>query len=127
MPDENEGTYKVIGSVRELNSDDIRNYWEQVADILKGAFQRSEADAHGLVANLQEKLSNAPEDTQLYFYHANPFQVAADLAESGPRIGLSAKQYYIKNVRKLPVDDRPDEAGLSRVLPDDLLPRRRPA
>jgi hypothetical protein len=123
MSDDNESTYKNIDKIDQVSLQDIENYWEQVVDIMKGSFQISESEARSRVSNIRQRLISSPPDTQLYFYHANPFQVASDLSRKNSPISLAEKEYYINNVRKLPENDRPHRESLQRLLPDDLIPR----
>jgi hypothetical protein len=127
MSDDNESTYKTIGTMDQLNPQDVQNYWGQVEDILKGAFKVSENDARAYIGEIQERLRASPPDTQLHFYHANPFQVAIDLTKRNGPIAVEAKEYYINHVRKLPENDRPSRESLQRLLPDDLISRPRPS
>jgi hypothetical protein len=90
---------------------------------LKGSFNVPESDARIYIDSIKKRLDASLPDTHLYFYHANPFQVAADLANKNSPITLAEKEYYITHIRKLPDNDRPNSESLQRLLPDDLTPR----
>jgi hypothetical protein len=123
MPDDTEITCDTVYTVDQLNPQDIRNYWDQVEEILKGSFKVSDEDTRAYVDDIQKRLQDTPADTQLYFYHANPFEVAADLAKKNTPITYPEKEFYVAHVRKRPENDRPSREVLQRLLPDDLIHR----
>ncbi len=58
-------------------------YWELVKKTLSDVFQ---ADI-GVVDALRKELNDLPAEEQLLFYHAEPLDVAADLADQRPDDG----------------------------------------
>src|SRR5271155_958967 len=109
MSDDNEAVYKTIDSLSQVDAQHIRTYWAQVEEVLKGSFKMSESSARSSIEQLRARLAESPPDTQLYFYHSNPFQVAADLVNRLGPFTVSEKEYYINNVLK-----RPENEGSSR-------------
>jgi hypothetical protein len=123
MSDDNETTYKTIDSLNQVDEQTIKIYWAQVEDTLKGSFKMSELSARSAIEQLRGRLAESPPDTQLYFYHSSPFQIAADLANRIGPFTLFEKENYINSVLKRPENDRPDREALQRLLPEDLHPR----
>jgi len=64
----------------ELSPAVVRDYWQIVRSILQEIFQWSEIRGY---QDLQIEISNLPIEEQAIFYHADPLDVAADLAGAG--------------------------------------------
>lgn len=64
----------------ELSPHLVRDYWQIVKDTLREIFQWQEM---GGVLDLQSEISSLPIEEQAIFYHADPLDVAADLADRG--------------------------------------------
>jgi hypothetical protein len=126
--DVNQADYKTVRSVGEFDEGFIDGYWGRVTETLERVFGISASEAENKVGDLRRRLSeqraNHP-DTELHFYHLDPFQVAADLIGlTAPRTTAEQKQRYV--AMNLPENDRPADDQLGRVLPEDLYPRRLP-
>jgi hypothetical protein len=52
------------------------HYWGRVKRALQHVFQKDPTRAD----ELRKRVDGAPPDTQTAFYHADPFEIAADLA-----------------------------------------------
>jgi hypothetical protein len=73
-----------VSEVGELDSSVIEAYWPRVGETLRRVFNVASGDAEDVVRKLRRRLeSEGRADTQLQFYHLDPFQVAADLAARG--------------------------------------------
>jgi hypothetical protein len=114
-----------IANDTQIDGDEINQYWNQVRETLLEVFKMPRAEAENAVRDLRRRLlEEIAPDGRIYIYHADPFQVAADLAGRDPQdISHEEKEYYIDRILKLPEDDRPDPSSLRRLLPDDLHPR----
>ena len=72
----------VATSVDDLSSDEREAYWNKVAETARTVFDLPDADA--AVEGLRHRLGEASPQTQLFFFHRDPFQVAADLCQLRP-------------------------------------------
>jgi hypothetical protein len=123
VQDRNEPIYDVVAAIKEIDNQQIDAYWRRVVETLQHVFGMSRSDAEDKVRELWAKLKETGPDTQLHFYHSDPFEVAADLAGAAARpITPEEKRRYIE-LQNLPKDDRPDPAALDRLLPEDLHSR----
>ena len=123
VQDRNEPMYDVVAANKELDNRQVDAYWRRVVETLQRVFGVSGSDAEDKVGELRTKLKDTGPDTQLHFYHVDPFEVAADLAgAAGRAITPEEKRRYIE-LQDLPKDDRPDPAALDRLLPEDLHSR----
>lgn len=59
---------------------EIDRYWDMVKRTLEEVFQKSPSPAD----TLREDINKRPAEEQLQFYHAEPLDVAADLAGERP-------------------------------------------
>lgn len=90
-------------------------YWSTVVRTLKEVFDVGSTED---LDRLREKVDEAPAATQTAFYHAEPFDVAADLAgRRGDRVTAEEKQRYVRHI--LPAQEKPSEAELGRAHPED--------
>ena len=125
MPKEgvNEVEYGTADTVDRLDPEKIEKYWRDVSETLEQIF--GEPNAVNKVRRLREMLKGLPEqkkDTELHFYHLDPFQVAADLAGSARHlVSPQARAEYIRR-KNLPEKDRPDDDSVLRAKPEDLIP-----
>ena len=108
-----EGDYEVVGR-GDTPSEQFKNeYWRRVERTLKEVF-----DTNPVVAKqLRDRVDDAPSGTQTAFYHADPFEVAADLAgRRGEQITPEEKQRYVgtKIIAEPPTDE-----DLSSSRPED--------
>lgn len=72
----------IATSVDDLTLAEREVYWRKVVEAARGVFDLSDAEA--VVARLRRRLSDASPQTQLFFFHRDPFQVAADLCQIRP-------------------------------------------
>ena len=72
----------VATSVDDLSLAEREAYWNKVAETARSVFDLSGADA--AVELLRHRLGEASPQTQLFFFHRDPFQVAADLCQLRP-------------------------------------------
>src|ERR1035438_5058117 len=120
-----------VTDIGDLDPSMIEAYWATVGETLRRVFNVAAGDADDAVRKLRQRLENdGGADTQLQFYHLDPFQVAADLAARGGGGVVSAdeKSRYV-DMLSFADNVRPDRAAIERLLPDDLHPRgwsRRP-
>lgn len=74
-------------------------YWKLVHETLMLVFQLPRQQALRLVDNRRLQFNDRPFDEQLQFYHAEPLDIAADLAEKRPNdVDVNA---YLKLASKL--------------------------
>jgi hypothetical protein len=82
---------------------------------LKKVFQSDPLPAK----TLREKVDEAPAETQTIFYHADPFEVAADLAgRRQESITAEEKRRYVDAENP---SDRPPNEALGSTRPEDDL------
>jgi hypothetical protein len=98
-----EGEYSVIRRGEQLPEDFKQDYWMRVKRALREVFGKDPRQAE----RLRESVENASADTQTAFYHADPFDVAADLA--GRRHALISPSSRIRP------PEEPISAGLISV------------
>jgi hypothetical protein len=105
-----EGDYGVIRG-GEKPDDQFKGYfWERVKRALDAVFEKNP----DLAEAARERVERAPADTQTAFYHADPFEVAADLA--GQReVTPEQKRRYIEAEER---QDRPPESALRQSHPE---------
>jgi hypothetical protein len=72
-----EGDYGVLRQGELPPPHYVNEYWHRVRRALREVFQYSNEDD---VEVLRTEVEKASMDTQTIFYHADPFEVAADLA-----------------------------------------------
>ena len=121
--DRNDRKYRVVGKIEQLDPQQIDDYWRRVIETLQHVFRMPGTEAENKVGQLRGKLKEKGGDTELHFYHSDPFQIASDLAGAvGHPITPDEKRRYI-DLQKLPKNDRPDNQSLERLLPEDLHPR----
>jgi len=60
----------------------IDDYWKVVADVLENVFRARKAQD---LRELRNEIDALPADEQQYFFHAEPLDVAADLAGAGDK------------------------------------------
>ncbi len=72
-------------------------YWELVKDTLEKIFGQS--STKGAADDLRREVAQSPQEEQIIFYHAEPLDVAADLAGEVPN------DHQLRNYRDL-VKDR---------------------
>ncbi|HXZ00633.1 MAG TPA: hypothetical protein VEI03_11575 [Stellaceae bacterium] len=126
VPDEdNEQGYRSISDPRDLGPDEMRKYWNRVQKTLTDVFKISDREAAKAVGELQERLHKTEPDAQLHFYHADPFQVAADTARPGGEVTPEEKDRYLEVLKREEQDqhDWPSSGSLRRALPDDPPPK----
>jgi hypothetical protein len=70
-------------------------FWQVVERTLERVFQRDPADAR----QLRQEIDNLSDEEQLIFYHAEPLDIAADLADMTP--SSSQVQQYDAVARNL--------------------------
>ncbi|MBR0871282.1 hypothetical protein JQ633_13010 [Bradyrhizobium tropiciagri] len=108
-----EGEYKILERGDALPEDFKNEYWEQVKRILREVFDSKPSAAD----DLRKDVNAASPDTQTAFYHADPFEVAADLmGRRGKPITPDEKQRYLK-IKNLPKPPGNDDLNISR--PED--------
>jgi hypothetical protein len=102
------------------------NYWECVKGTLEKVFNESTTSADTSIEKLRDKLKNAPIGTRTVFYHAEPLEVAADLAGRREKpITPDEKKRYIEvrenylKVYQMKSSTRPSEDDLSQTHPED--------
>ena len=86
---------KFINTIRDYPSDQIPKYWELVEKTLVEVFKRKPDPA----CQLGNKIRSASDEEQLYFYHKQPLDVAADLV--GTRPTPSQVDAYLDLARRL--------------------------
>ena len=108
-----EGEYHVIRPGEALSEDFRDEYWGRVKRTLQRVFHGNPTDAD----RLRDKINAAPEETQTIFYHADPFEVAADLAgrREGP-ISQEEQEEYLRTEERA---DRPVREELGRTHPEE--------
>ena len=75
----------------------VARYWSLVAEVLEQVFQiASKQQMHSLF----EEITRLNPDEQIYFYHAEPLDVAADLAGLSNRDLSRYEQQYELIARK---------------------------
>ena len=67
---------------QQLDPSQLALYWSSVSETMKRAFRIENPEA--MIVALRERIGKAGPETQLFFYHRNPFQVAADLCTMAP-------------------------------------------
>lgn len=108
-----EGEYEILGRGDTLSKEFKSEYWDLVERTLKEVFDSAPSVAKGL----RDEVDEASPDTQAAFYHADPFEVAADLAGHRDKpITPDRKQRYVK-LRNLRAPPGNDELNPSR--PED--------
>ena len=111
-----EADYRVIARGEYPSPQDIATYWSLVKRALRDVF---EVDDDAPVNALRDKVNAQNADTQTVFYHADPFEVAADLAgQRGKVITADEKARYIDKVKKLRGDKRPSGEQLEQDPPE---------
>ena len=109
-----EGEYEIVGRgsalPKSFNKDD---YWERVELTLEKVFHSDPFAAK----RLRRKVDGAKADTQTAFYHADPFEVAADLAGHRQEpITPEEKRRYIDAVN---ISDSPKDEELRSTHPEE--------
>jgi hypothetical protein len=96
-----EGDYWVLRPDEPLPEEFVSDYWERVSRTLVEVFHSD----GGRAAALRQKVRAAPLETQAAFYHADPLEVAADLAgRRDEPITMQEKKKYLEVEGRL---DRP--------------------
>ena len=107
-----EGEYSVIRRGEELPEDFKEDYWKRVKRTLREVFGKDPGQAE----RLREHVKNAPADTQTAFYHADPFDVAADLAgRRGAVISREEMRRYLEIEQRR---DQPSDEDLDWRPPE---------
>ncbi len=106
-----EGEYRVV-SRGERPPVDHDQYWERVKRALQHVFGKDPAPAD----QLRQKVNDALPDTQTAFYHADPFEVAADLA--GRRHQSVTPDEEARYLEVLDSQDRPKAEELAVTHPE---------
>jgi len=73
---------------------EVDRYWNLVKETLEHVFQKSA----GVADVLRKEIDKRPAEEQLLFYHAEPLDVAADLARKHPN--TSEVQAYLSLASK---------------------------
>jgi hypothetical protein len=123
-PDEdNELDYRPVGDRSDLDPAEIERYWGRVQRTLTDVFDMTNTLAKDAVADLRQRLGGL-SGTEVHFYHADPFQVAADIARPGAEVTPEQKDRYL-DVLEAEQDpyDLPKRGSLRRSIPDDPPPR----
>lgn len=108
-----EGRYDIVRPGEALPDDFKREYWRRVRRALIEVFHGDPS----LADRLRDKVENdASPDTRTIFYHADPFEVAADLAgRRGQAVSAAEKSRYL-TVESAP--DRPSREALRQTHPE---------
>ncbi|HEX5327389.1 MAG TPA: hypothetical protein VFW75_12025 [Acetobacteraceae bacterium] len=108
------GRYRVIRPDESLSQDFCDRYWQRVKDILGQVFQVNDTRADEARMKLGELERRTP---QTVFYHADPLEVAADLAGRRDRaITPEEKERYQQLLGEV---DRPPPSHLAATHPED--------
>ena len=118
-----EDDYRIIGPDEAL-SETFRNaYWVHVKQVLRDVFHGDEKEADAARERLekfekQKKTKGQRPQPQTIFYHADPFEVAADLAgRRGQEITPDEKARYQEVLRQV---ERPPESHINAMHPEDV-------
>jgi len=105
---------ETVWDVCELDPSAIEAYWARVGETLRRVFDVSSGDADDSVRRLRERLVNdGSAETQLHFYHLDPFQVAADLVSGdGSKVVTADEMSRYVDMLNLAGDLHPDRAVL---------------
>lgn len=115
-----EGEYDVIQRGTAPPPELKDGYWERVRRALQDVFG---ADP-GLAEPVRRNLEQQPADTQTAFYHADPFEVAADLAgRRGQIISADEKARYLDAEQR---SDRPSPEQLRQAHPEQPIDPAQP-
>ena len=73
-----------------------KSFWAVVEDCLVDFHHLTRAEAHSRSAALRRQIDDPPEgiDSDV-FYHAEPFDVACDIAENPLDLGLNRSKYDV--------------------------------
>ncbi|MCA6121701.1 hypothetical protein J6500_07270 [Bradyrhizobium sp. WSM 1704] len=108
-----EGNYEIVRRGEPLNEQFKNEYWRRVKDIMTDVFRSDSSVAD----DLRKNVDGASPDTQTAFYHADPFEVAADLAgRPGESITPDEKRRYV-NMKKLAEPPKGEDLDAGR--PED--------
>jgi hypothetical protein len=109
----NEIEYEIVGRGSTPSKSFKDNYWVCVERALERAFHSDPSSAE----RLRKKVDKASADTQTAFYHADPFEVAADLAgRQQEPITPEEKRRYIDAVN---ISDSPEDKELRSTRPEE--------
>lgn len=123
-PDEdNEQDYRAVNNLSDLDQAAVAKYWGRVHKTLTHVFDKPDEEARDAVADLRRRLNKQPE-TELHVYHADPFQIAADIARPGIEVTAAEKDRYYEILKEENPDqqDWPNRGSLRRSVPDDPPP-----
>ena len=106
---------------QSLSTDDLELYWQYVKEALHEVFGKDKS----LADEARERLENVEREKQepfTLFYHASPFEVAADLAgQGGNEITIAQRKAYQKLLKRWKLADQhgPDRYHLEALDPED--------
>jgi hypothetical protein len=110
------GDYRTVAPDQLLSKTFRDAYWARVKQALRDVFRGDEKEADGARKRLDdfEELKGQP---QTIFYHADPFEVAADLAgRRGQEVTPDEKARYQQVLRQA---ERPPASDVNAMHPED--------